>query len=167
MKKFLNVALTAVKQAEKIIMGSYSNKIDFTLKEDNSPVTVLDKKSERSMTDYISKHFPDHGFLGEEFGKINEDAKYIWIMDPIDGTSNFIRKIPFFGIELALMKNNKIILGISDMPMMKELMWATKGNGAFLNEKKVKVSNISNLNDAFISAGKPHIFQDKEYLQKL
>ncbi len=167
MKNFLEVALTAIKQAEEIIMGAYPNKIDFTTKEDNSRVTLLDKKSEQTMINHISSNFPDHGFFGEEFGKKNEDAEYVWVMDPIDGTHNFLRHIPFFGIELALTKNKEVILGISDMPAFGELMWATKGGGTYLNRKKVGVSNISNINQSFFATGKPHIFEKKGHLNGL
>ncbi len=88
-------------------------------KSDNSPVTIADKKAEEVMRELIMKHFPDHGIFGEEFGKINIDAEYTWILDPIDGTKSFICGAYSFGTLIGLLKNGEPILGVYNHPILE------------------------------------------------
>jgi histidinol-phosphatase len=124
MSKFLDVGLEAVKAATKVITEAKSFSI--LTKGDQSPVTKIDKQAEKVIRKIITKHFPDHGFLGEEYGDTNKEAEYIWIIDPIDGTKNFIRNIPTYSTQLALMKDNELIVGISHLPGLNELYYAEK-----------------------------------------
>lgn len=144
MSDYLKVAIEAAKAAEPTILNYFSKETSIDLKEDQSPVTVADKESEQIIRGVISNAFPDHGFLGEEGNNTNSDTEYLWIIDPIDGTRNYIREIPLFATEIALMKNGELILGVSNAPALKELMYAEKGFGAYLNDELVKVSEVSN-----------------------
>lgn len=120
-------------------------------------VTEYDKKSEKLIIDAISKKFPHHGFLGEEGGAVGSGTEeIIWIIDPLDGTVNFAHGIPIFCVSIAAVKENDILCGVIYDPSRKELFWAKKGGGAYLNNKKIKVSNISNLEDAMIVTGFPY-----------
>ncbi|MBD3312445.1 inositol-phosphate phosphatase [archaeon] len=157
--KFMQVALEVAKKAEKVIMNYYSDSIRAELKSDQSPVTIADTEAERIIKEIISKAFPEHGFVGEEFGKEKENAEYKWIIDPIDGTKNYVRKIPLFATEIALMKGDELILGVSNAPAMKELLYAEKGKGAYFNGKRINVSKNNSLNKSYLSFGGLNLFE--------
>ncbi|MBR9681504.1 MAG: inositol monophosphatase [Candidatus Altiarchaeota archaeon] len=165
--RFLEVAITAIQKAESIIMKSLSGDLQVIRKPDGSPVTHVDKDVENIIIKTIGEHFPDHGFLGEEFGRKNEESKFTWVIDPIECTMNFTRKLPIFSTELALMEGDEVILGISNAPLLHALMYAEKGKGAFLNGKPVKVSSISKLDEAYICYGGLAQFEKKERTQDL
>jgi len=150
---FLKTALEAIKASDDIIMSYYRGDIQVETKADMSPVTVADREAEAVIKQILSAAFPEHGFIGEEFGTDVGEHEYQWVIDPIDGTKNFIRHIPLFGTQLALVKNGEVILGISSMPAMNELLYAEKGAGAFLNEKPIHVSDVSTLRDSMVCFG--------------
>ena len=150
MSKFLDVALQAAELAKTIILDNRDKPYSLEIKKDNSVVTDLDKQIELEIKQLIQTHFPSHGFYGEEFGKDSVDADYIWIIDPIDGSREFARGLPFFSTFIALVKNDEFILGISSSPMLDELLYAERGKGTWLNGQQVKVSNVSNLQESFI-----------------
>ena len=165
--KFMLVALQAAKEAEKVIMKYYSDEIHSKLKEDNSPVTLADIESEKVIIKIIKENFPDHGFISEETGNENESSEFKWVIDPIDGTKNYLRKIPLFATQIALIKNDEIILGVSNAPALNELMYAEKGKGAFLNSKKVVVSSIASLSESYICFGGLKYFEKHNYIDSL
>ncbi|HBB38463.1 MAG: hypothetical protein UV82_C0015G0015 [Candidatus Magasanikbacteria bacterium GW2011_GWD2_43_18] len=150
---FLKTALDAIKVSDEIIMSYYHGDIQVETKADMSPVTIADKEAEAAIKNILSRAFPEHGFIGEEFGTTEGEHEYRWVIDPIDGTKNFIKHIPLFGTQLALVKGTDIILGVSSMPAMEELLYAERGKGAFLNGKKIHVSDISSLSDSMICFG--------------
>lgn len=153
MTNFREVAIKAVKEAEKAILKYCQEEIKFDLKPDKTPVTLADKEAEKVIKNVIKGVFPDHSFLGEEEGVDNHLSEYRWIIDPIDGTKNFMRQINIWGALLALEKNGELILGVTNAPLLKELTVAEKGRGAYKNNKKLKVSNIEKLEDSFIAHG--------------
>lgn len=153
MSQFLDVALQASKAAAEVIQHYYRGNVQVQLKEDRTPVTVADVETEKVIKKIILDAFPDHGFFGEETGKQNADAEYLWLIDPIDGTKSFVREYPFFSSQIALMHNGELIVGVSNGVMFDELAWAEKGQGAFLNGQAIQVSQIDNLADATLSTG--------------
>jgi len=165
--KFLPIALKAVKNAEKILLKHYHGNQGIKLKADHSPVTLADKGAEKIIVKTIRQVFPDHGFLGEEYGEHKGKSEYVWIIDPIDGTKNYTRHVPMFGTLLALAKSGKIILGVSNVPEMKELMFAEKGRGAYLNDQRVKVSKVSSIEQAYLSIGSINNFYRKKLLNNI
>jgi len=166
--KFLEIGIEAVKQAEKIILEYFDTNLVIDTKIDGSPVTIADKQAEQIIRKVITNSFPDHGFIGEELGNNQNRNEYTWIIDPIDGTKNYSRNIPMFATELALFKGDEIILGISNAPVLKKLLFAEKGKGSFLNgTKKIEVSKISKVEDAYISVGSIKYFANKEKYNKL
>lgn len=148
---FLQVAMQAVNAAERITVDYFYKDPKVRSKADKSPVTIADIKAERAIIATVKRYFPDHAFFCEESGHIKSASEYTWIVDPIDGTRNFVGRIPLWGNLIALMHRDEIILGISNVPLMNERLWAVKGQGAFLNGERVRVSQKSMLRQAMIS----------------
>ena len=150
---YLKVALEAASKAADISRSYYAGNFTVTTKEDMTPVTQADVECEQAIRGVILDVFPEHGFYGEETGRTQEDAEYLWLVDPIDGTKGFVRQYPFFSTQIALMHRGEIILGVSSGTMMDELAWAEKGQGAWLNGKRLKVSHIDSPDRAAVSVG--------------
>ncbi|RMG60214.1 MAG: inositol-phosphate phosphatase [Gammaproteobacteria bacterium] len=150
---FLQTALRAARAAEEVIRRYYQGDYAVELKADQSPVTVADVETERTIRAIILEAFPDHGFFGEETGKVNEEAEYNWLIDPIDGTKSFVRHYPFFSTQIALMHGNELVLGVSNAPLFGELAYAEKGRGAWLNDEPVQVSGETTLAGTSLSMG--------------
>ena len=150
---YLRTALAAARKAAEISRSYYAGNFTVTTKEDLTPVTQADVECEQAIREVILTEFPEHGFYGEETGRTRDDADYLWLVDPIDGTKGFVRQYPFFSTQIALMHGGDIILGVSSGTMMDELAWAEKGQGAWLNGKRLKVSSIENADRAAVSVG--------------
>jgi len=150
---FLEVALEAARAGEGVIRHYYSKNVEVTMKQDYTPVTVADVETEQKIKEVITDKFPDHGFYGEETGQSNLDAEYVWLIDPIDGTKSFVREYPFFSTQIALMHRGEIIVGVSNGVMFGECAWASKGEGAYLNDRPIRVSDINEFRDASLSTG--------------
>jgi histidinol-phosphatase len=150
---FLQVALEAAGRAADISRRYYSGNYTITTKADRTPVTQADVECEQAISSIILQHFPGHGFFGEETGKTQADADYLWLVDPIDGTKGFVRRYPFFSTQIALMYEGEIILGVSSGTMMDELAWAEKGKGAWLNGNRLSISDIEDPSRAAVSTG--------------
>jgi fructose-1,6-bisphosphatase/inositol monophosphatase family enzyme len=110
-------------------------------KSDFSPVTIADKLAEEKMRELIQKEFPSHGIIGEEFGKENPDAEYVWVLDPIDGTKSFISGALSFGTLISLLKNGKPIIGVINHPILNEFLIGDNIS-SFLNGNKVQVREL-------------------------
>jgi histidinol-phosphatase len=151
--EFLKVALEAASRAADISRSYYAGNFTVTTKEDMTPVTQADVECEQAIRAIILGAFPEHGFYGEETGRTQDDAEYLWLVDPIDGTKGFVRQYPFFSTQIALMHQGEIILGVSSGTMMDELAWAEKGRGAWLNGKPLGISNIDDPDRAAVSVG--------------
>lgn len=152
---YLKTAIEAAKAGEAVIRRYYEKNIQVQIKEDRTPVTVADVETEHAIKAVIHAAFPDHGFYGEETGKTNPEAEYTWLVDPIDGTKAFVRQYPMFSTQIALMKGNELILGVSNAPAFNggEMAWAEQGGGAFLNGQPIRTSGIKALDQAALSAG--------------
>jgi histidinol-phosphatase len=149
---FLTTALDAARAAAEVIRRYYQRNLDVIIKADKSPVTQADVETEKVIHAIISERFPAHGFYGEETGQSAMDAEYLWLVDPIDGTKAFVREYPFFSTQIALMHRGKLIVGVSSAPVYGELAWAEAGQGAWLNDKPIKVSDIDSVESGAISA---------------
>ena len=122
--------------------------VDYTKSGVNDVVTIADLKSQKLITDAIQKKFPEHGIIGEENERMQTNAKYVWYIDPIDGSGNYSRAIPIYGVMIALAKDNVVIMSAIYMPMTKELYFAKKNNGAFLNNKRIYCSKFKKYIDS-------------------
>jgi len=149
----LQTALDAARAAAEISRHYYAGNFTVTTKADLTPVTQADVECEEAIRKHILERFPTHGFYGEETGRTNADAEYLWLVDPIDGTKGFVRQYPFFSTQIALMYEGEIVLGVSSGTMMDELAWAEKGKGAWLNGDRLAVSAISDPDRAAVSTG--------------
>ena len=149
----LHVALEAARAAGKISREYYQGNFTVETKADMTPVTQADVECEAAIREIILGRFPEHGIYGEEMGRTQGDAEYLWLVDPIDGTKGFVRQYPFFSTQIALMHSGEIVLGVSSAPMMKELAWAERGIGAFLGGERLAVSSIDDPQRASVSTG--------------
>ena len=151
--EFLSVALDAAKAAAEISHSYYTGDFTVNTKSDSTPVTQADVECEQAIRQIILERFPTHGFYGEETGRSQDDAEYLWLVDPIDGTKAFVRQYPFFSTQIALMQEGKIVLGVSSATQMGELAWAERGCGAWLNGNRLTVSDIDAPDRAAVSTG--------------
>ena len=135
------------KESAEIIKSYFRTPINVETKSDFSPVTIADKLAEEKMRAIISKEFPAHGIIGEEFGNINNNAEYVWVLDPIDGTKSFISGALSFGTLIALLKNGRPIIGVINQPIFNELLIGDYQN-CLLNGVKVEMRKCSSINIA-------------------
>ncbi|NJD33145.1 MAG: inositol-phosphate phosphatase [Gammaproteobacteria bacterium] len=150
---FLATALEAARAAADVVRHYYQSNLAITIKADKSPVTVADVETEKTIRSIVEARYPDHGFYGEETGSNHLDAEYVWIVDPIDGTKSFVREYPMFSTQIALMHRGKLIVGVSSAPAYGELAWGEIGVGAWLNDRPIRVSEVSAIEDAALSTG--------------
>jgi histidinol-phosphatase len=150
---FLTCALDAARAAAPVILRYYQKNLAVTVKADKSPVTQADVETEQVIRKIIADRFPSHGFYGEETGSSGIDNEYLWLVDPIDGTKAFVREYPMFSTQIALMHRGKLIVGVSCAPAYGEIACAEVGVGAWINEKRIKVSDIDTIEGAAISGG--------------
>jgi len=140
----LAAAVDAARAAGAIAMKYYTGGFDVTIKPDDTPVTQADREAEEAIVDALGRVFPDWGFLGEEFGARGA-VDIRWIIDPIDGTKNFVRHIPVWATLLALEAHGEIVAGVIHNPVGGELYAARRGGGTRLNGRRVRVSDIGDL----------------------
>lgn len=139
--------LTAI--SGKNIRKYFRSEINVETKSDSSPVTIADKSTEEKLREMIMKEYPDHGIIGEEFGKHNENALYQWILDPIDGTKSFICGAVTFGTLISLLKKGKPVLGVFHQPILKEFLIGNNKQ-TYLNDKLVKVKDVKKISEAVL-----------------
>ncbi len=154
---YLNVAIEASKEAGrflKINLGKVKN--IQTKKEEINLVTEIDKETEKKIVEFIKSKFPHHSILAEESGEAKLDSGYKWIIDPLDGTTNYTHSFPVFCVSIALEHKGEVILGVIYDPNFDELFWAEKGKGAFLNGKKISVSRTDKLIKSMLATGFPY-----------
>jgi myo-inositol-1(or 4)-monophosphatase len=148
--KELMVAIEAAETAGKNLM-EYYGRARVSLKGDRSLVTEADVESEKRIRTILEREFPTYSFLGEESGRHEMESEALWVVDPLDGTTNYVMMNPFFDISIALIQGTEPILGVVHYPFLNETFYAEKGKGAFLNRKKVHVSNETVLEDSIIT----------------
>ena len=147
---FKSTALLAAKRAGKILLHYYGKKEIVKEKPNKSFVAEADLSANKIIIKTIKKYFPNHSILSEETGFESKKSEYKWIIDPLDGTHNFLHSIPLFGTSIALQHKNQVILGVMHFPILKLTAVAEKGRGAFLNGKRMKVSGKKDLRHAFL-----------------
>lgn len=170
--KLVQTVNEAIEKSNALLVEQWksriANLIPFDSKNDLSPVTKTDRQIETQIREIIAKNHPDHSVIGEELGAANdEDSVYKWIVDPIDGTKQFIRGMRFFGTQIAVMRESQTIVGASNAPALGERIVAVKNGGTKLNGKPIRVSNIDTLNRAFLSHGNVRYFAQTNTLQQL
>lgn len=162
----LKAAIEAAKEGGKYALKYFEKEFEVEFKDDNTPITKADKESEEVIKKCILKYFPDAKFVGEESGG-SVDEEEFWTIDPIDGTRSFSRGIPSWGVAISLYKNPNFELGVVYFPSFDDILYAQKGKGAFLNDKKVHVSKVNLLNKALLAYGNPRYIENKKSLLNL
>lgn len=137
------------KVSSEIIKRYFRTEVSIESKSDNSPVTIADKKAEEVMRELITKNFPEHGIIGEEYGESNKGAEYTWILDPIDGTKSFICGAYSFGTLIGLLKNGKPILGVYNHPILNDFLIGDNSE-TMINDIKTKMRNCGDLSNAVL-----------------
>tara|TARA_B100001179_G_scaffold223901_1_gene202016 strand:+ start:138 stop:923 length:786 start_codon:yes stop_codon:yes gene_type:complete len=153
----INVMVKACRKAAKTLIRDFGEieKLQVSIKGPGDFVTASDKKAEKILIEELGKARPNYSILSEEVGEIKNDEEFKWIIDPIDGTSNFLHGIPHFAISIGLEQNNEIICGIVFDPIKDETFVAEKGNGSYLNNQRIRVSSRSKLKNCIIFTGGP------------
>ncbi|HUX74171.1 MAG TPA: inositol monophosphatase family protein [Steroidobacteraceae bacterium] len=149
----MRAALDAALEAAAIARSLYQRNLEVRRKADKSPVTEADVRCEIAIRRILEARFPAYGFFGEETGAHGTDAEFLWLVDPIDGTKAFVREYPMFSTQIALMRRGEIVLGVSSAPVYGEVAHAERGCGAYLNGKRVQVSDVASIDSAALSAG--------------
>ena len=152
----LNIMIKASEKASKALIRDFGEieKLQVSAKGPSDFVSNADTRSEKIIINELAKSKKNYSILSEENGsKINKESKKTWIIDPIDGTTNFLHGIPHFAISIALQSENEIISGLIFDPIKNELFFAEKNNGAFLNNQRIKVSKKKNINTCLFATG--------------
>jgi myo-inositol-1(or 4)-monophosphatase len=162
--QFLGTAFRAAMLAGDYIIKSLGNisKSDIDIKQTSDFVTIVDRESENIIINTIKSVFPDHHFLAEESADKSTTGQYRWIIDPLDGTTNFIHQYPFFSVSIALEYEGEVTLGLVYDPLREEIYTAQKECGAYLNGTSFRVSSTTELSGCLISTGFP--FRKKEII---
>ena len=142
----LNKIIEIAKEAGQIVREGFGKNLDIEFKTNESNlVTQIDKASEKKIIDYVKKEFPTHGILAEESGESKNTSEYVWVIDPLDGTTNFAHGLPIFSVSIGVQKNGNTITGVVYDIMQDIVYSADSGGGAFANNKRIKVSSNSKL----------------------
>jgi histidinol-phosphatase len=149
----LEAALAAAEAGARVIRECYQRNLAVTIKADKSPVTEADVRTEQAIKAALAERFPTYGFFGEETGRDERPDAPMWLVDPIDGTKAFVREYPMFSTQIALLRGDQLVLGVSSAPLYGELAYAERGRGAFLNGRRLRVSDVDSLDQAALSAG--------------
>ncbi len=149
----LAAAIAAARAAGDIIRSAYRTQVAVEIKADASPVTEVDVACEHRIREILSDACPGYGFYGEETGQSDMDSEFVWLVDPLDGTKSFVRGYPFISTQIALMRGEDLVLGVSAAPLFDELAWAEIGQGAWLNNDRLRVSEVSDWSQATLSTG--------------
>ncbi len=165
MEPMLNIAIRAARNAGNIILR-YTNRVDtlsISKKAQNDFVSEVDKKAEDSIINTILQAYPDHHIMAEESGtKDNSNSIYQWIIDPLDGTTNFLHGFPQYAVSIAITEKGKLYQAVVYDPLRDELFTASRGSGAMLNNRRLRVSNHHGLSGALLGTGFP--FKQQEDL---
>ncbi len=165
MNLFLKAAVQAAQAAGKIHKKHYGKTLNIQFKSKNNQnlVTQVDKLSEKAILSLLQKRFPAHNFLGEESGGQENNSRYTWVVDPLDGTTNFAHAYPFFCVSIALLKDKKPVAAVVYDSLRNECFTAEKGRGAFLNGRRLNVSKIGTLEESLLCTGFAYAVRETRY----
>ncbi len=162
-EKILKQALEYTNQAAQFIRNErkrFGNEV-FETKSHNSFVTHVDKKTEEFLIESLGKIIPDPSFIAEEGGEVNRNNEFVWIIDPLDGTTNYIHSLNPVAISIALIHNNEPVVGIVHEIGFDEVFFASKGNHAYLNNRQIQVSKVNSIQNSLLATGFPYYDYDR------
>jgi len=164
MHPMLNIAIRAARRAGGIIMRGYQQRSQLTIERKglNDFVSEIDRNAEEAIIETLLNAYPEHCILAEESGTREGMEPFQWIIDPLDGTTNFLHGHPQFSVSIALQHKDKLEQAVVYNPLTEEMFTASRGQGAFLNNRRIRVSSVNTLNDALLGTGFP--FKEERYL---
>jgi myo-inositol-1(or 4)-monophosphatase len=153
MKEFVNVAISAAREAGALLYENFGRSVELEYKADKSIVTALDKQCQRIILDKLRSSFHNHLFIAEESDTQIKVApqQYTWVIDPLDGTHNYLRGISSYGVSIGLLKGQEFLIGVIYLPHESTLYVSEKGSGAYKNDQPIHVSNVSRIQDCTLS----------------
>jgi len=152
---YLERAIEIAREAGALLSNYFERRVPFELKGEFDLVTEADRASERLVVERLRSHFPSHSIVGEEGGGFESSSEYRWFVDPLDGTTNFAHSFPVFNVTLGLERAGEAIAGVVYDPIRQEMFTAERGSGAYLNNRRIKVSSIKRVADSLASTGFP------------
>lgn len=163
----LNFAIETAREAGQILLEKFGRKIEISKKADINLVTEADLASEKFIVEKIRSYYPKHSILAEESGAtdvliVEGESRWKWIIDPLDGTTNYAHGYPCFCVTLAVEHNDELVIGVTFDPTRNEMFAAEKGKGATLNNRKISVSETEKLSESLLVTGFPYNFKEKE-----
>ena len=171
MHPMLNIAVRAARAAGKIIAYNFEDRSNVSVSEKakNDLVTNIDRECEQEITQILLKSYPDHCVKGEEFGLVgNKESDYVWVIDPIDGTTNFYKGVPHVAVSIGLRYKDVTQVGVIYDPIRNELFTASRGEGAQLNSCRIRASELRTLDNSVLATAYPHRQrQDMAYFNKV
>ncbi len=156
MRDYLEVAIEAARLGGDVLKQSYGQVKQIEYKGEINIVTEVDKRSEKLIVELLRSRFPKHSILGEEGTNVMQSSEYKWVIDPLDGTTNYAHDYPIFCVSIALERNGEIIVAAVYQPIFEELFVAEQGGGAYLNGRRIQVSRVDQLRQALVSTGFPY-----------
>ncbi len=154
MEPMVNIALRAARRAGQIIVRALdrADLLQVESKGAHDYVTDIDRQAEAAIVDVIRKAYPDHAVLGEEFGAHGDDDEYVWIVDPLDGTTNFLQGIPHFSTSIGIRRGATLLHGVIVDPIRHEEFTASRGSGARMNGQRLRVTSTAKIDDALLAS---------------
>ena len=162
MSEYVNVAERAAREAGRFLAKRFRGSLKIEKKGQVNLVTDADRQSEELLKRIILSEFPDHGFKAEEGTETGTDSEFLWLVDPLDATTNYAHGFPVYCVSIALLKDGQIIAGCIYNPNLDECFTAEYGKGAFLNGDRIVVSKTENLDDSLLATGFPYDIRDSD-----
>ncbi|MCW5977123.1 MAG: inositol monophosphatase [Bryobacteraceae bacterium] len=156
MSSFLESAMEIAREAGATLMRFYERNVGFEYKGPHDLVTAADRASEALIVERLQAHFPAHSIMGEEGGNYAGSSEYKWYVDPLDGTTNFAHGFPVFNVTLAVERSGQLLAGVIFDPTRQEMFAAERGAGAWLNNRRLKVSGVGRLEESLFATGFPN-----------
>jgi myo-inositol-1(or 4)-monophosphatase len=154
---FLALAVETAREAGEILLAEFDHPAKISYKGEVDLVTQADRKSEEAIVSRLRTQVPEHAIVAEEGGGQETDSRYRWLVDPLDGTTNFAHGYPCFAVSIGLEEAGDLIVGVIYQPITRELFTAAKGEGAYLNQKRIRVSPITRLSTSLLATGFPSV----------
>jgi myo-inositol-1(or 4)-monophosphatase len=162
MNEYLDIAVRAARTAGDYLSKRFHNSLRIEKKGEIDLVTDADRESEKLIKEIILNEFPDHRLLAEEGEQANTGSEYFWVVDPLDGTTNFAHGFPVYCVSIALLKNDRLLAGCIYNPNLDECFSAARGDGALLNGQPIGVSSESKLSESLLATGFPYDIRESD-----
>src|SRR6202165_3694246 len=148
---YLETAVEIAREAGALLANYFERRVNFELKGEFDLVTEADRASEKLVVERLRSHFPSHGIMAEEGGGHQSASEFRWFVDPLDGTTNFAHSFPMFNVTLGLEHAGEMVAGVIFDPVHDEMFTAEKGAGAYLNNRRIRVSKVNRIDDCLVA----------------